>query len=651
MAVCKGCQDFKDGFFNLDLDRRSRCETVIHRNFKEMSECADTFCNMCAFFRREVHLLADRSPSERDYFQDPDNDVHLSGEPGIYEGGIRLNIHAGKRIITWRDLFLEPWNKEEIREEDPTLEQQVGFARGWLATCRAEHKWCGSQATDDPTYLPTRVLDVGSLGQDSIRLVSSESLQSTNIDYTTLSYRWGASNHAACTTKENIADRLKAIPFQSLPLTLQDAVTVTRLFGIRFLWIDALCIIQGGEHENEEWKRELPNMGKIYRHSLFTIAASSAEDSSAGLFYRNKSANWPVRNVYFSHKALLGEYNNKGYVFRPTFPDWSVVVEHSPLSQRGWVLQERMLASRTLFWTTQGLFWQCNELETSEYGTIDTPWAYPKIQRIINEFASPTPETDKGYGSARTIWFRLLEKFSTTKLTVATDRIPAITGLGEEIARLSGKEYDMGVFDHNLAQQLAWVTDFQDYKAAYVDKRAATPQTTRLLNVPSWSWASTSRNLAFRPFMWAKKIQELVTHVFRDRRQIHIRGRLGTVLFKKSSRRIWLDAELIFPPTKLTFEPVEPQISSHPRQIAVFDSAAETLPKEGGYITCIPWIEWEELSFLEENGVVFRSFRMTGALIVAPEDKTKGFYRRIGWAEFSTGSGHFQEEPQDIILV
>lgn len=33
--------------------------------------------------------------------------------------------------------------------------------------------------------------------------------------------------------------------------TLQDAMTITRAFGAQYLWIDALCIIQGQKGENK----------------------------------------------------------------------------------------------------------------------------------------------------------------------------------------------------------------------------------------------------------------------------------------------------------------------------------------------------------------------------------------------------------------
>ena len=63
---------------------------------------------------------------------------------------------------------------------------------------------------------------------------------------------------------------------------------MTRNFGVKYLWVEALCIVKVAASENEGWQSELPNMGRIYRHSLFTIAATSGEHNEAGLFDRTE---------------------------------------------------------------------------------------------------------------------------------------------------------------------------------------------------------------------------------------------------------------------------------------------------------------------------------------------------------------------------
>jgi hypothetical protein len=60
---------------------------------------------------------------------------------------------------------------------------------------------------------------------------------------------------------------------------------VVRRLGVRYLWIDSLCIIQ----DDEDWAREASYMYDVYSNSYLTISATSANDSSYGLFQTPKS--------------------------------------------------------------------------------------------------------------------------------------------------------------------------------------------------------------------------------------------------------------------------------------------------------------------------------------------------------------------------
>ncbi|KAH6619006.1 hypothetical protein C7974DRAFT_317958, partial [Boeremia exigua] len=51
----------------------------------------------------------------------------------------------------------------------------------------------------------------------------------------------------------------------TLPLTFQEAVVFTQWLGVRYLWIDALCIIQEDE---VDWSREAI---AIYSHIFTSI--------------------------------------------------------------------------------------------------------------------------------------------------------------------------------------------------------------------------------------------------------------------------------------------------------------------------------------------------------------------------------------------
>jgi hypothetical protein len=83
-----------------------------------------------------------------------------------------------------------------------------------------------------------RVIRVG-LATEEPRLYISNG---EHTDYVTLSHRWGGIS-SITTTTNTISQRMRAIPYKELPKTFQDAVTITRSLGVKYLWIDSLCIL------------------------------------------------------------------------------------------------------------------------------------------------------------------------------------------------------------------------------------------------------------------------------------------------------------------------------------------------------------------------------------------------------------------------
>lgn len=54
-----------------------------------------------------------------------------------------------------------------------------------------------------------------------------------------------------------IEDFRRGISLSGLPRTFQDAISVTRKLGVRFLWIDSLCVIQ---NSSADWEEESEKM-------------------------------------------------------------------------------------------------------------------------------------------------------------------------------------------------------------------------------------------------------------------------------------------------------------------------------------------------------------------------------------------------------
>ena len=173
--------------------------------------------------------------------------------------------------------------------------------------------------------------------------------------YIALSHCWGdlliEDKKRFCTSRENIDHRQVGFSISDLPKTFQDAVKVTRELRVLHLWIDSLCIIQFGDN-GEDWKRESERMESVFSSAYCTIAAASAVDSNAGFLGRNVS-----KDSVYVHGSSLGR---RFYVCTDV-DDFDNDVEKARLNTRSWVLQERVLSRRTIFFSANQMYFECGE--------------------------------------------------------------------------------------------------------------------------------------------------------------------------------------------------------------------------------------------------------------------------------------------------
>jgi hypothetical protein len=211
--------------------------------------------------------------------------------------------------------------------------------RKWISDCN-RHPGCKRKYK----YVPTRVLEVQH-PEDPKRLRLFCPGKEDVRHYIALSHRWGdlQEHEKFCTVRGNISALCEGIEFASLPKTFQDAVTVTRGLGIRFLWIDSLCIVQD---DPEDWEREAKCMEMVFSSAYCTIAATSAENSAQG-FLANRLS-----------RAYMRVPNSSAYLCE-AIDDFRTHAEEADLNQRGWVLQERLVSRRTIHFTSRQTYWEC----------------------------------------------------------------------------------------------------------------------------------------------------------------------------------------------------------------------------------------------------------------------------------------------------
>jgi hypothetical protein len=209
--------------------------------------------------------------------------------------------------------------------------------------------------------MPRRLVDVypregcdgrGREEPDALRLDCSDTRKDNK--YVALTHRWGdPSLHRSFQflSHGELQGWEKHLDLRMLPQTFQDAVRITRSLGIRYLWVDALCIIQDDE---EDLRAEIGKMEDVFRCAFVTLSATCATGSEDGFLKTNRKAR---HHDLFSYAHKTGSLDMI-YLCDP-IDDFERHVEQSALSKRGWVFQERALARRIIHFTDVQVYWEC----------------------------------------------------------------------------------------------------------------------------------------------------------------------------------------------------------------------------------------------------------------------------------------------------
>lgn len=235
--------------------------------------------------------------------------------------------------------------------------------QSWLDDCDNKH---GKRDLDcvssrPRVYCPNRLLDVGSsVHEESSHIVDTKSLPATgDVKYLALSHRWGENtptNPHFFSTNDNIKQHMKNIPDTDLPPNFRDAVAVARQLGIRYLWIDALCILQWTPNHPGDFQQEADSMQDIFSSAHCVLATSSATGMNSGFLHSNGMTPRSERKAVEIDERILGSR-----LFICDSPDdFQRDVIDGPLNSRAWVLQERALARRTIFFTNNQIYWECS---------------------------------------------------------------------------------------------------------------------------------------------------------------------------------------------------------------------------------------------------------------------------------------------------
>jgi hypothetical protein len=302
---------------------------------------------------------------------------------------------------------------------------------------------------------PARLIDVGTpSGLANPRLVSFNSSMTA---WAALSYVWGPEPRTMITTKENIQDRMDCIPVSTMPKAFRDAIELCWQLNIPYLWIDALCIIQpvGPDRDNEDWESQSAIMAQIYEEAVITIAATNAASIDEGCFTTPSSNMDIAPNVC----PLFPEDAFSGMLLLPSDPVWWMAVNEAPLQRRGWTLQEQLLSTRVMHCTEFGIYWQCDDLQASEFHDKLT---YTGISGIGYWLSGRPANSDDALTEPekshliKVVWGNIVSEYSGRQLSFESDRLVALSAISHRVKLMTNDDFLAGLWRSALFLNLQW---------------------------------------------------------------------------------------------------------------------------------------------------------------------------------------------------
>jgi hypothetical protein len=369
-------------------------------------------------------------------------------------------------------------------------DEDFAAVKRWLSTCCSLHTHC--RKPNPETGLPTRVVDVGPPdGSLQPVLIDSKHMKAL---YVTLSHCWGG-RVSSTTTSRTVEEHKRAIPLSTLPKTFQDSVLITRRLGLRYLWIDSLCILQDSA---PDWQRESAVMEAIYRNGYLNISARAASNSTVGCFF-----NRPLEPTACHIPWTCSDCCTTGSIYVRSPERKAGGVREMPCDRRGWIFQEQLLSPRVIYYGLDQLYWECCEATLRQDGRLDDDALYRfgnfpnlKVALGLSAIPSSTYKVDSRFHSW---WALLVEEYTRRSLTFASDKLPAISGVAKAYENVTMKSYVAGIWREELPQALAWF------------KRSRDPVEVSELQ-PSWSWAKMSGKLNFAS-VWPRELEEAACSV------------------------------------------------------------------------------------------------------------------------------------------
>ncbi|OJJ73705.1 hypothetical protein ASPBRDRAFT_513854 [Aspergillus brasiliensis CBS 101740] len=511
---CPMCNLFDKVKFNLDISARHIAWDTSQYHLRAFSSLVKEL-GITAEMATETtgREIIKQIRSGDEYMSDKSNGVFLAVFPGsgddvlITSEARVLDIcsHLEQSVI----MPVEGSDVANIRTHGvQVFPNQIDYNRlkEWMESCGSEH---GARCTSPPARLPFTLKVIDCQTREIVPL-------QPDWEYFALSYVWGPPS------AEDAVIKIQN-PKTSLPVlvhgTIEDAITVVRNLGGRYLWVDKYCIDQGDAQEKHD---QISRMDLIYSGAYATIVAAGSDISVSGLPGVGAVPRRP-------QPQAISPTASGSLRLVSTLPSIRHALATSPWISRGWTFQEVILSRRCLFFTDFQVYFMCGESTHCESTVLSTAHLSPMA--TAQTAAKPTSNDvldsarfthqksqDPSYYSttpSRQWPFRThLSHYSSRNLSYNSDAINAFRGI---LARSDYPTY-YGIpflFGGESCYTLASNPDFRfacalAWEPIYQPPRIGTSNgddghLNQRSEFPSWSWAGWIGQVSYNYFLWVRR--------------------------------------------------------------------------------------------------------------------------------------------------
>ncbi|RYP08309.1 hypothetical protein DL765_008851 [Monosporascus sp. GIB2] len=407
---------------------------------------------------------------------------------GSFVQSVRLNLFpeitllANDSPTSSVSYFVRPISRDKI---------DFGLVRRWIAICHTQHrKSCKrnpalkelrrSPPTSHHTSHPTeevpnfRCIDVEQ--KCLVKPVSGDR-------YAALSYVWGRRKFFR-TLMANVADLeqpgalAKEEHMYQLPPTIKDAIHVTRETGLKYLWVDCLCIVQ--DDNSDKKVQAIKLMDLVYAAADIVIVAAGSVDAYSGIPGINPGSRGTRQPI----EEIPAEDNETGQNFRLAFKTrWQDSIDTVPYYTRAWTwvatlrssvmlsqltgcrFQETHFATRSLVFIDGKVTFNCQAVSDWQEHLFE---AESEINGEQARSRGPFQDDDIGEFEG------LIQDYSGRVLSYGTDVYSAFAGVARQLSLRMNTNLVHGIPARYFDWFLLW---------------GPLDDQVRRLNAPSWSWA------------------------------------------------------------------------------------------------------------------------------------------------------------------